>query len=401
MLLQNRHNRMTSNTDAIAVNELLKEYLKTRKHTEALCAPLTIEDYTPQSAIFASPPKWHLAHVTWFIEEMILKKEIEGYQVFDPEFSFLFNSYYNSLGQRIARDQRGLMTRPSVERVYAYRKYVDEHMQAVLEKGCSDRATELTILAINHEQQHQELLITDLKYTFSHNPIHPKYSDQAKIADHNTDNGWHKVEAGLYPIGHQGDGFHFDNELGQHQVYLEEFQIAKHLVTNGDYIKFIEDGGYEKAGLWLDEGWAWVNANKITRPLYWHQKDGEWLHYTLGGMLPIDQDAILSHISFYEAAAYAMWSGHRLPTEFEWETAADSFNWGKRWEWTYSAYLPYPRFSIQPGAVGEYNGKFMVNQMVLRGASVATAEGHSRKTYRNFFHPQYQWQFTGLRLVKR
>ena len=208
------------------------------------------------------------------------------------------------------------------------------------------------------------------------------------------------MEAGLYPIGHQGEGFHFDNELGHHQVYLEEFQISKRLVTNGEYIRFIQDGAYEKAGLWLDEGWAWVNANKVRRPMYWHEKDGEWFYYTLGGLQKIDKDAILSHVSFYEAAAYAMYSGQRLATEFEWEAAADHLDWGKRWEWTYSAYLPYPRFSIQPGAVGEYNGKFMVNQMVLRGGSVATAPGHSRKTYRNFFHPQYQWQFTGIRLAK-
>lgn len=382
------------------MTNLWNKYKEARAFTESLCAPLTTEDYTPQSAIFASPPKWHLAHVTWFIEEMILKHEVKGYKIFDADFSFLFNSYYNSLGQRIARDQRGLMTRPSVERVYAFREYVDKHMKILLEGDISERAKELTILSINHEQQHQELLITDLKYTFSHNPIYPKYTDQIKVADHNTSDGWHKVEAGLYPIGHQGEGFHFDNELGHHQVYLEEFQISKRLVTNGEYIRFIQDGAYEKAGLWLDEGWAWVNANKVRRPMYWHEKDGEWFYYTLGGLQKIDKDAILSHVSFYEAAAYAMYSGQRLATEFEWEAAADHLDWGKRWEWTYSAYLPYPRFSIQPGAVGEYNGKFMVNQMVLRGGSVATAPGHSRKTYRNFFHPQYQWQFTGIRLAK-
>jgi len=292
------------------------------------------------------------------------------------------------------------MTRPSVERVYAYRKHVDDHMEKLLAGKFSDRAKELTILSINHEQQHQELLITDLKYTFSHNPIHPIYNKQAKVGDQNTDSGWQRVEAGLYNIGHEGEGFHFDNELGRHKVYLEAFEISKRLVTNGEYIDFIKNGGYTNVGLWLDEGWAWVNANKADKPMYWHEKNGEWLYYTLGGLQKIDKDAILCHVNFYEAAAYAMYSGKRLPTEFEWEAAADYLAWGKRWEWTYSAYLPYPRFSIQSGAVGEYNGKFMVNQMVLRGGSVATAAGHSRKTYRNFFHPQYQWQFTGLRLVK-
>jgi len=392
--------QMTIDSESTIESGLLDKYREVRGHTETLCAPLTIEDYTPQSAVFASPPKWHLAHVTWFIEEMILKQEVENYEVFDEQFSFLFNSYYNSLGQRIARDQRGLITRPSVERVYAYRAHVDGQMAQLLARDYTARVEELTILAINHEQQHQELLITDLKYTFSHNPIHPIYKKEVIVSDHNVEPGWHSVEAGLYEIGHQGEGFHFDNELGRHRVYLEDFEISKSLVTNGEFLAFIKDGGYKKAGLWLDEGWAWVNEGKKEQPLYWHQKDGQWYYYTLAGLKEVDMDAILCHVSFYEAAAFAMYSGMRLPTEFEWETAADNLKWGKRWEWTYSAYLPYPRFSIKPGAVGEYNGKFMVNQMVLRGSSVATAPGHSRKTYRNFFHPQYQWQYTGIRLVK-
>jgi len=380
--------------------KLLDKYLITRNRSEKLCDNLSVEDYVPQSAEFASPPKWHLAHTTWFFEEMILKTFLPNYSTFDKDFSFLFNSYYNAVGLRLERSQRGLITRPGVQRVYEYRKYVDKNMKALLNSMYSEEIEELAVLGINHEQQHQELLITDLKYTFSHNPTHPKYQESPWINDHNEDLGWQKMQEGIYEIGHNNDGFCFDNELGDHKVFLDSFEISKSLVTNGEYLDFIKNDGYENPIYWLDEGWGWKKNNNISNPLYWYNVDGEWFYYTLGGLVKIDLDAILCHISFYEAAAFSAYKGCRLATEFEWETASKYFKWGKRWEWTNSAYLPYPGFKIKEGAVGEYNGKFMINQMVLRGASVATSKGHSRKTYRNFFHPHMQWQFSGIRLVK-
>jgi len=380
--------------------KLLNKYISTRSRSELLCADLTIEDYIPQPAEFASPPKWHLAHTTWFFEEMILKTYLPNYTTFDKDFSFLFNSYYNAIGQRLERSQRGLITRPGVDQVMAYRKYVDKGMTTLLNEKYSKTIEELTVLGMHHEQQHQELLITDLKYTFSHNPTYPKYDKKPWVSDHNKDVGWQKITEGIYEIGHQDDGFCFDNELGNHKVFLESFEISKSLVTNGEFIDFIKNDGYSNSNYWLDEGWAWTNNNRITSPLYWYNVDGEWFHYTLGGLVKVELDAILSHISFYEASAYASFKGFRLPTEFEWEAASNYLKWGKRWEWTNSAYLPYPRFKIKEGAVGEYNGKFMINQMVLRGSSVATSQGHSRQTYRNFFHPNLRWQFSGIRLAK-
>lgn len=382
------------------MNDLIEQYERVRGYTEAMCEPLEIEDYTPQSAVFASPPKWHLAHTTWFFEEMILKQNAPSYQLFDDSFSFLFNSYYNSVGQRLGRAERGLITRPSVETVFAYRKHVDAAMVELLSSELKDEVKELVILGLNHEEQHQELLVMDLKYTFSRNPIYPKYTGIAWVDNLNETEGWYSVEEGVYEVGHDGHGFSFDNEEGRHKVYLETFEINKALVTNGEFIEFIEKGGYSDPLLWLDEGWAWVNETDAKHPLYWHNVDGEWFHYTLGGLQKVNTNAVLSHVSFYEASAFAAFKGMRLPTEFEWEVASQNFDWGLRWEWTNSAYLPYPRFAIKEGAVGEYNGKFMINQMVLRGGSVATSEGHSRHTYRNFFHPQMQWQFSGIRLVK-
>lgn len=380
---------------------ILKDYNNTRQKTEAICAPLTVEDYIPQPVEFASPPKWHIAHTTWFFEEMILKNHFADYKEFDTSFGFLFNSYYNSIGQRTIRADRGNITRPGVSEVYEYRAYVDKHMKTLLEQSINEEVLTLTILGINHEQQHQELLMTDLKYSLGHNPIFPAYhKDSNLVKDINSENGFIRIDEGVYTIGHNGMGYHFDNELGQHKVYLNAFEIAKGLVTNGEFMEFIEAGAYSDFQYWLDEGWTWVNSNEITSPLYWHKMDGIWYHYTLAGLKPVDKNAILSHISFYEANAFAAWKGMRLPTEFEWEIASDQLKWGKRWEWTNSAYLPYPNFKIDQGAVGEYNGKFMVNQMVLRGASVATYPGHSRPTYRNFFHPELQWQFSGIRLVK-
>ena len=380
---------------------ILQLFQKTRAATVSLCEPLQTEDYIPQPVDFASPPKWHLSHSTWFFEEMILKKFVPDYKIFDPHFSFLFNSYYHTVGERAIRTERGTITRPTVEEVYQYRQYVDDHMEILLQNPASPDLEELIILGINHEQQHQELLITDLKHTFSYNPIYPVYKENFNLtAQQNEEEGWLKISEGIYEIGFEGEGFHFDNEKGRHRVFLHDFEISKSLVTNGDFIEFMEAGGYENFKFWLDEGWSWVTENNIKSPLYWKKIDRKWYSYTLEGLKPIELHDILTHISFYEAQAFATWKGLRLPTEFEWEAAADQLNWGKRWEWTYSAYLPYPRFQIAEGAVGEYNGKFMVSQMVLRGSSTATPEGHERKTYRNFFHPKHRWQITGIRLAK-
>ncbi len=379
---------------------LYQRYRETRAYTESLCEPLEIEDYIPQAVEFASPPKWHLAHVTWFFEEMILRPHVPNYPVFDQDFAFLFNSYYHAMGPRALRAERGVITRPTVAQVYQYRAHVDEHMQRLLQSDASESVSSLVELGIQHEQQHQELLLTDLKYVLALNPTFPVYrSDFSLVSNHNQDNGWLEVAAGLYPIGYRGTGFCFDNELASHQVQLSDVQLSRALLSNGEYLAFIEDGGYRDFRHWLDEGWAWVQREEIEAPLYWQHIDGEWFYYTLGGLLPVDPKAILAHVSFYEANAFANWAGKRLPTEFEWEVAASQLDWGKRWEWSASAYLPYPGFTINEGAVGEYNGKFMVNQMVLRGASSATSPGHSRTTYRNFFHPPMQWQVSGIRLA--
>jgi len=380
---------------------LIDFYRSVRSKTEELCTPLTIEDYVPQPVDFVSPPKWHLAHSTWFFEEMILTSFDSSHPVFDTSFGFLFNSYYQSIGERAIRNQRGVITRPSVETIYDYRKHVDDSMIKLLKDNNNERLKELVILGLNHEQQHQELLLTDLKFTLSLNPTYPIYKkDFTLVSDTNKEQGWLKIDEGLHTIGHQNSSFCFDNEFGVHKVFTHGFEISKSLVTNGEYIEFIEAGGYNSFQYWLDEGWSWVLENETIAPLYWEKKNDNWFYYTLNGLVKVDQNAILCHISYYEAQAFAAWKGMRLPTEFEWEIAADELLWGTRWEWTNSAYLPYPNFSIAAGAVGEYNGKFMINQMVLRGGSTATAEGHSRKAYRNFFQTKYRWQLTGIRLVK-
>jgi ergothioneine biosynthesis protein EgtB len=379
---------------------LTKIYNNIRSHTEALCSPLHIEDYVPQPVGFVSPPKWHLAHTSWFFEHVVLINHLPGYKVFNIDFSFLFNSYYNTLGHRIFRADRGNITRPGVEEVYRYRAYVDRHMQILLQDAPLE-VQKLIELGLNHEQQHQELLITDIKYIFGHNPIFPVYDEHA-IWDnsYNNSEGFLQVSDGLYEVGFEGSGFSYDNEHGRHKIFLNNFEISKQLVTNEEYIEFIAAGGYANFEYWLDEGWQWVAENHIAAPMYWHLIEGEWHHYTLGGLKKIDLKALVTHVSFYEASAFAQWKKMRLPTEFEWEIASKNLAWGKRWEWTGSAYLAYPGFARESGPIGEYNGKFMVNQMVLRGASLATSKGHSRNTYRNFFHPDERWQYTGIRLVK-
>lgn len=384
------------------IHPLVDKYNKVRAYTERICAPLQTEDYVPQPVPFASPPKWHLGHTTWFFEELILKANQPDYQIYDANFSFIFNSYYNSLGDRIFRAHRGNLTRPSVEEVYAYRKYVDEHLTRWLSSVKMTKPLEdLLVLGLNHEQQHQELLITDLKYTLGNNPLFPVYEEPARVKGTlNPAPKFLPFEEGVHEIGFSGEGFCYDNELGRHKVYIQPFEIRDTLVSNREYLEFIQDGGYERFEFWLDEGWSWVNENNMKAPMYWHEVKGAWHYYTLGGFKEVQPDEPVCHVSFFEAAAFAEWKGMRLPTEFEWEVASDHFDWGQRWEWTNSAYLPYPNFAKAPGAVGEYNGKFMINQMVLRGASVATSPDHSRNTYRNFFHTHFQWQFTGIRLAK-
>ena len=381
---------------------LVEKYLEIRKCSEQICEPLQTEDYVVQPVADVSPPKWHLGHTTWFFETFILKPFSVNYQAYNDDYNFVFNSYYETVGNRVIRTDRGNLSRPSVNEIYQYRAYVDEAMVKFLAKPITDEIKELLILGFNHEQQHQELLLTDIKYILGNNPLFPVYSnDRKENISHIKEDGFISVREGIYEIGYNGKDFSFDNELNRHKVYLHDFSISKTLVNNAEFIAFISAGGYENFNFWHAEGWDWVKNNHITSPMYWHLMDGgQWYNYTLSGLMPIDLSAPVSHISYYEAYAYASWKGMRLPTEFEWEIAAQNFSWGERWEWTESAYLPYPGFSKAPGAIGEYNGKFMVSQKVLRGASIATPEHHSRITYRNFFHPHLRWQYTGIRLVK-
>ncbi|AWW33284.1 ergothioneine biosynthesis protein EgtB [Echinicola strongylocentroti] len=375
-------------------------YKQIRERSEYLCSNLETEDFTIQAAEHVSPAKWHLAHTSWFFETFVLKSFLPDYQEFHPDFSFFFNSYYNAVGERTARHHRGLMTRPTTEEVFDYRGYVDEQMNFLIDGYLTDEVIEIVLLGLNHEQQHQELLLTDLKYNLWQNPLLPAVLN-IKEYPKQPERRWIQIKEGVYEIGHQGEGFCYDNERANHKVYLESYSIADRLVSNKEYLKFVQEGGYDRPEFWHSDGWAWLKAEGVKSPLYWLVNNDDNFCYTLDGKRELDLEAPLAHVSFYEAAAYAEWAGYRLPTEAEWEVASSEFSWGKRWEWTNSAYLPYPRYQKAPGAIGEYNGKFMVNQMVLRGASVATSPGHSRSTYRNFFHPHYQWQFTGIRLCQK
>jgi ergothioneine biosynthesis protein EgtB len=350
-----------------------------------------------------SPPKWHLGHTTWFFETFLLKPHLPGYTEFDPDYNFVFNSYYESVGTRVVRTDRGNLSRPAVEDVMRYREYVDKAMHLLLNNPISPELETLIVLGLNHEEQHQELLYTDIKYILGHNPLLPAY-DKSKAGVKTSEDKREDfliMPAGIYQIGHEGEGFCFDNELGRHSVYLQDYAISTQLVTNAAYLAFMEAGGYSDFRHWHAEGWDWVKTNQVKAPLYWHHLDGQWQHYTWQGLQPVRPETPVCHISYYEAAAYAAWKGMRLPTEFEWEAAAPKLSWGQRWEWTESAYLPYPGFTKAPGAIGEYNGKFMISQMVLRGGSEVTPPNHSRITYRNFFHPSLRWQFTGIRLAKQ
>lgn len=389
-------------TKSNSITNWAKKYSEIRNHSVKICEPLEIEDYVVQPIVDVSPPKWHLGHTTWFFETFILEPNFPGYQVFDAQYNFVFNSYYETIGARVIRTDRGNLSRPSVSDIYQYRKYVDEQMDAFLQSEyLTEEIKPLLELGLNHEQQHQELLLTDIKYILGHNPLFPAYKNEdISKKEYSEIIEMIHFDEGVYEIGFQGEGFSFDNELGRHKVYLNDFEIADRLVSNREYLEFMEAGGYKDFRHWHAEGWDWVKQNEAKSPLYWHLIDGQWMNYTLNGLQKLDLNDAVCHINFYEASAFASWKGMRLPTEAEWEVASNHFEWGSRWEWTNSAYLPYPGFKKEAGAVGEYNGKFMVNQMVLRGASDATPSGHSRNTYRNFFQTGLKWQFTGIRLAQ-
>ncbi len=388
--------------EALSKSErLVADYGKVRRKTEAICYPLETEDYVVQPVEYVSPPKWHLGHSTWFFETFILKPNVVAYADFDPDFNYVFNSYYESVGSRVIRTNRGNLSRPTVRDIMRYREYVDDAMLKLLQQDLGTELEQLIVLGLHHEQQHQELLYTDIKFILGHNPLLPAYDSQyRKIRESDEESLTEQFFAsGQFEIGYEGDDFCYDNELGKHTVYLNDFKISRKLVTNREYLEFMNEGGYEDFRFWHSEGWEWVKQRQTHAPLYWHYIDDQWQYYTFRGLERISEQEPVCHVNFYEAAAFAAWKGARLPTEAEWEIASSSFKWGERWEWTESAYLPYPGFSKSPGAIGEYNGKFMVNQMVLRGASEVTATGHSRPSYRNFFHASSQWQYSGIRLA--
>jgi len=377
-----------------------------RGETERRAAPLSDEDQQVQSMADASPTKWHRAHTTWFFEQFLLKPHAPDYREFDQRFAFLFNSYYVAAGPRHARPERGMITRPSSAEVAAYRAHVDQAVERLLHSADETKlATIIPLieLGLHHEQQHQELLWTDILHAFAQNPTHPAYdpSWQAPASAGGDDDA--RIPSGIRSIGFDGDGFCFDNEQPAHQVLLQQAVIARRLVTNREWLEFIADGGYRAHDLWLSDGWAELEAEGWQAPGYWHNIDGAWFSLTLAGLKPVDPAAPVLHVSYYEADAFARWAGKHLPSEAEWEVTAraglltDAF--GVAWQWTRSAYLPYPAYRAPDGAIGEYNGKFMINQMVLRGSSLATPAGHARASYRNFFHPPARWQFSGVRLV--
>jgi dimethylhistidine N-methyltransferase len=388
-----------------AANELLKRFQSVRSRTQRLAAPLSAEDMVVQSMPDASPAKWHMAHTTWFFETFLLSENLPGYPVFDPTFGYLFNSYYEAVGPRHPRPQRGLMTRPGVDQVLAYRNHVDEQMDRLLQGPLPDELNSLIELGLAHEEQHQELLLMDILHLFSTSSLKPAY-DLNWPRDATGRRGQYKpLKGGLTEIGHQSAEFAFDNEGPRHTTYLQSFEISDRLVTNGEWLAFMKAGGYSQAGLWLSEGWTVVQENAWHAPLYWqHDESHGWRRMTLRGLEAIDPDAPVTHISYYEAAAFAHWADARLPTEAEWEAAVVAGLLEQvddvAWQWTQSAYSPYPGFRPASSAVGEYNGKFMISQMVLRGGASVTSPNHSRATYRNFFHPEKRWVVSGLRLAR-
>lgn len=408
-----------------------------RSFTAHLTQPLATEDYVVQTMQDVSPTKWHLAHTTWFFEVFLLQRFKRDYRLHHPDYPFLFNSYYVQAGERHCRDRRGYISRPTVSEIYAYRAYVEEQVDELIEEAPESSASgiaDVLEIGIHHEQQHQELILTDMKHVLSVNPLRPVYRETAAHSGSSTrppKQDWVHFSEGLHEIGHHGDGFCFDNEMPRHRHFIHEFLLSNRLVTNGEYLEFMEDGGYRRPELWLSEGWATAEEHHWTEPFYWESREGRWWTFTLGGMRKVDENEPVCHLSYFEADAFARWAGARLPTEFEWEhaahavaiegnfvetarvhpvgtTAAGNRNgsnellqlYGDVWEWTRSQYSPYPGYKPLPGALGEYNGKFMCNQFVLRGGSCATSRSHIRPTYRNFFAPASSWQFTGVRLAQ-
>ena len=423
---------MTLTTFDPTTASLRKRFQNLRAQSLRLVEPLQAEDFVVQPMEDASPPKWHLGHVTWFFENFILARYLDDYRLFDERLNWFFNSYYESQGERILRSNRGNMTRPGVATVLEYRRHVEQHLGRLFDRYRHQpppaELQQLIEVGIQHEQQHQELLLTDLKYTFGTNPLYPVYAEQpAPSEDSVREMGFIHLEEGVYEVGYDGNEFAWDNEGSAHRVYLHEAQLADRLVTNGEYLEFIEAGGYEDYRHWLSEGWTWAKQQEKHAPLYWYRRKGTWYEYTLNGLRELNPALPVTHVNYFEADAYAAWRGMRLPTEFEWETvcrerhgnsipetatfvesnsfhpraagAGDQFL-GDLWEWTASSYLPYPNYPRFKGALGEYNGKFMVNQMVLRGGSCVTPITHIRPTYRNFFQTDKRWQFTGIRLAR-
>ena len=414
---------------------LLTQYQSTRKLSLDIAEPLQPEDQMIQSMPDASPTKWHLAHTSWFFETFVLAAYLPGYQAYAPEFAYLFNSYYNHVGPQYRRPDRGLISRPTVVEVKEYRDHVDHHLQRLLmEERLDSTALQLIELGIQHEQQHQELILTDLKHGFSFNPLFPALNEYEGKQGVIPEQRWLTYPGGQGSVGYDGPEFHYDNEGPRHEVLLAPFKLAQRLVTNSEYLEFVADGGYQNPLLWLSDGWAWLQQKNITQPLYWFENHGQWQQYSLAGLKPLNPAEPVCHISYYEADAFAQWNGKRLPTEFEWEmvarqtpvqgpfldltclhpqpapetgtetgteTSTDEIQqlYGTCWQWTRSAYSPYPGFKPPAGAVGEYNGKFMCNQLVLRGGSCVTPKGHVRPSYRNFFPAHAQWQFTGIRMA--
>jgi ergothioneine biosynthesis protein EgtB len=412
------------------VANLADRLFQTRARSMELASPLSAEDMVVQSMDDASPTKWHLAHTTWFFENFLLRPQLGGYRLFDETFNYCFNSYYESQGPRQPRPHRGLLTRPSAERVFAYRAHVDEALKQLLnDRGADDPViAEFIEIGINHEQQHQELLLTDILALFATNPLRPAYQAMPSGIDQAPPEplSWRDFAGGIERVGHSGPEFCWDNERPYHEALLRPFRLSDRLVTNADWLAFMEDGGYSTASLWLSDGWATINRESWKSPLYWEELDAGWFQMSLQGLLPVSPAEPVTHVSYYEADAFARWAGKRLPTEFEWEVASSTLEgedigaanpslrprrarsrstkapqqlFGEVWQWTASAYLPYPGYRPPEGAIGEYNGKFMVSQHVLRGSSCVTPEGHTRRTYRNFFYPHQRWQFTGLRLA--
>ena len=413
---------MATQARDVAVDDLALRFRKVRALSRAIAAPLSDADATIQPHPDASPAKWHLAHTSWFFETFVLRDHVAGYRVHEPSWSFLFNSYYDGEGERHARPRRGMLSRPSLDDVLAWRDHVDATLECAL-PGLSEPALRLVELGLNHEEQHQELMLTDILATFAENPLLPAMWDAtpAPPAPVPPPVRWIEGKSGIVLTGHAGHGFAFDCEAPRHEVLLHPHALADRLVTNGEWQLFMKDGGYASAAHWLSDGWTWVRENRIEAPLYWRRSEGGWERFGLDGSRPVEPGEPVSHISYYEADAFARWAGARLPTEAEWESAANGANaaggrqldqagpvrplggaslFGDVWQWTMSAFLPYPGFESASGTVGEYNGKFMSGQMVLKGASCATPRGHSRASYRNFFYPHQRWQFTGLRLAR-